>query len=694
VREALDSLKAAAGATFGAGIEDTALLKRLALKRCVFGVDRSPMGGEIAKVSLWLGSFVPGLSLAYLDHNIQVGDSLVGVARPEAIAPPGTEAGQIALFGDQLDAAIAAAAGEAARLRAIEDRTPAEVAASANADAQLHERVAGARRVLDLWTADPLGLPGAREEALQRGRELIAGEGSELAQRAARTVADARALHWPLAFAEAFARERPGFDVVVGNPPWDEVTVEELAFYARYRPGLRALPAAERARALAALKGERPELEGRLDAERERVAALRSYLGPAAGYAGGPGDPDTYKLFCQRYRQVLRHGGRLGVVLPRSAFLAKGSAGFRRWLFEQSAPRRIDFLLNSGRWAFDAEPRYTVALLAAERREPESGDAVEVAGVAASAPAFRRQSEAAGLRTPREAFGPAFEVPLLPSERGAALLAKLQAGPAFPLGGGRWRCLPAREFDEANDKKLWEGATDGRPLWKGESFDQFDPHGAGERPCPGSDKALKKALKPRPGSGSLLAAELSVAQRRAAVARTVDRARVAFRDVSRATDSRTVRACLVPPEHFLTNKAPYLAFADDDPRAEAVCVALMNSLAFDWQARRFVETNLNFFVLELLCLPALDDEAFAALARAGARLSCTGRSATASAASCAPRSTPAPPVPGTSPPTSSSSCSRTSPSTRCPTTTAMPSAPGFASFKRTGSSDHSFSPTL
>lgn len=151
-----------------AGIEDTALLKRLALKRCVFGVDRSAMGGEIAKVSLWLGSFVPGLSLAYLDHNIQVGDSLVGVARPEAVALPGTEAGQIALFGDQLDAAIAAAAGEAPRLRAIEDRTPAEVAASADADAQLHERVAGARRVLDLWTAEPLGLAGgAREEALQ-----------------------------------------------------------------------------------------------------------------------------------------------------------------------------------------------------------------------------------------------------------------------------------------------------------------------------------------------------------------------------------------------------------------------------------------------------------------------------------------------------------------------------------------------
>ncbi len=97
---------------------------------------------------------------------------------------------------------------------------------------------------------------------------------------------------------------------------------------------------------------------------------------------------------------------------------------------------------------------------------------------------------------------------------------------------------------------------------------------------------------------------------------------MAFRDVSRATDSRTVRACLVPPEYFLVNSAPYLAFVDEDTRSEAACLALMNSLVFDWQSRRFVETHLNFFVLEGLRLPDLDDDTFAALAATAARLSC------------------------------------------------------------------------
>lgn len=623
VREELDALRAAAGRTFGAGIEDTALLKRLVLKRCVYGVDVSRMGAEIAKVSLWLGSFVPGLSLGYLDHNVQVGNSLIGVARPESIAPPGTEHGQAVLFGDALSEAIIDAAAQAARLRSIEDRTPQEVEASRSADEALHERVAAAARVLDLWTAQPLGLAGAREEALQQGREIIAGQASLLADEAGELARRHGALHWPLAFAEVFARERPGFDVVVGNPPWEEVNLDELTLYAFYRPGLRALPETARFEAIDALLQERPEIAGRVLVERGRFAALRAYLGSDSGYAAGPGNADLYEFFCQRYQELLRKGGRLGVVLPRSVFLAKGSAEFRHWLFHEAVPRRVDFLLNAGRWAFDAEPRYTSALLSAERRSPDAADVLEVAGVARSAAEFSAQSLAPGLRLERSALGPELEIPLLPSQAAADLLAKLRTGRPFPYGGGRWRCFPVQgDFNETSDRPLWRDATSGRPLWKGESFDQFDSHGAGARICAASDEALAKARKSRPGAKSLLAGEVPVAVRRQAGERTLERARVAFRDVSRATDSRTVRACLVPPEHFLTNKAPYLTFVDEDPSAEAACLALMNSLVFDWQARRFVETNLNFFIVEGLRLPDLGHEDFQTLARAGARLSC------------------------------------------------------------------------
>lgn len=623
VQAQLDELRAGAGHAYGVGVEDAALLRRLVLKRCVYGVDLSEMGAEIAKVSLWLASFVPGLALSYIDHNVRVGNALIGVSDLEQVREPGETKGQMNLVTQLARDAAARGAEAAAELLELPDRTPEEVQASADAQDRAVQLMAGARRLLDLWVAGPLGVEGAERELWQRVDEIAAGAESAVADEAQDVAGDARAFHWPLEFPEVFAA-RGGFDCVIGNPPWEEVTVEELAFYARYLPGLRGLAAAARTKALEKLKARRPDLAGRYEAEVEEAEWLRAYFAADTGYEGGPGDPDLYKFFSQRYRTLLRSGGSLGVVLPRTAFLAQGSAGFRRWLLESSRVERVDFLLNQKRWMFDTHPQYTVALVVASATAPEPAGRFEAAGVAASEQQFIRQSESAGLALGRDALGTALEVPLLGSQEAADLLAKLRRGAIpFALGAGRWRCFPVAELHETNDRKLWASGRGDHELWKGESFDQFAPHGAEARPCPRSPALLKKVRKPRPGSGSLVAGDVGVTERAAAVAAELDGfGRVAFRDVARATDSRTVIAALVPPGVFLTNKAPYLAFIDATARDRAACLGLMNSLVFDWQARRFVETNLNFFVLELLMVPPLDGATYAAIANAAARLSC------------------------------------------------------------------------
>ena len=624
VRDELDGLRRAAGSTFGAGIEDTSLLKRLALKRCVYGVDLSRMGAEIAKVSLWLGSFVPGLSLAYLDHNIQVGNSLIGVARPESVTPPGREHGQVALFGDALSGAVADAAEAAAELRAIEDRTPAEVEESRAAHEALGERTAAAETLLDLWTAEPLGLEGARDEALRKGNEILGGQPSLLEDEAAQLAHEHGALHWPIAFAEAFARERPGFDVVVSNPPWNEVNVDELTFYSLHGPGLRGMPDSSRDAALAELKAERPELVDAFERDRASVQRLRAYFGPESEYEGTAGNADLYKFFCQRYRNLVRDAGSLGVVLPRGAFNAKGSTAFREWLFREAPPRRIDFLLNRRRWAFDIHAQTAVGLLVSDRRRPVNDEQVfEVAGVAESAEEFARQVTSPGLQLARSVLGPNLEFPLVRDQLEADLLGRLRASGRFPFGGGRWRCFPVQgDFNETTDKRLWRDASDGWPLWKGDSFEQYLPLGRQQQRCPPSEDALAKAQKSQPGAGSSLGPLVPVTARRAAVQRALSRARVAFHDVANRLNVRTAVACLIPPHHFLLNSAPYLVFLDDDPLAEAACLGVMNSLIFDWQVRRYVERHLNFFMLEAMTVPDLSDEDCRVIGRAAARLSC------------------------------------------------------------------------
>jgi hypothetical protein len=179
-----------------------------------------------------------------------------------------------------------------------------------------------------------------------------------------------------------------------------------------------------------------------------------------------------------------------------------------------------------------------------------------------------------------------------------------------------------REFHETDDKQLWEGKHDGWQLWKGESFDQHMPNGKEARRCPPTETAMRKARKTRPGGESVLASEISQPRRREAVAAEVGRVRLAFRDVTNRTNSRTVIASFIPPETFLTNKAPYLAFVEGNHRERAACCAVMNSLPFDWQARRFVETNLNYFILELLTVPKFSDHVYDELVVLGARLSC------------------------------------------------------------------------
>jgi phenylpyruvate tautomerase PptA (4-oxalocrotonate tautomerase family) len=79
--------------------------------------------------------------------------------------------------------------------------------------------------------------------------------------------------------------------------------------------------------------------------------------------------------------------------------------------------------------------------------------------------------------------------------------------------------------------------------------------------------------------------------------------RIAFRDIARATDRRTIIPALVPPETVLTNKAPYFLWPRGDERDEAYLLGVMASIPFDWYARRFVEIGVNYHILNAIPVP-------------------------------------------------------------------------------------------
>jgi hypothetical protein len=417
----------------------------------------------------------------------------------------------------------------------------------------------------------------------------------------------------PAAFAEVLRRERGGFDVILGNPPWEKPRVEEHAFWARHVPGLRGLPQREQEMLKTRLRAERPDLVAAYEQELAEAAALRKALTDGDYPGMGTGDPDLYKAFCWRFWRLLAADeGRMGIVLPRSALNAKGSAEFRRELLHQADPVDITVLHNARGWVFDeAEHRYTIALVALCRRTPR-GKSVKLRGPFSTLARFRE-----GLRSPAGDFR-ADEVagwtdtaslPLLPAAASVEVFAKLRQSPRLDAGGS-WYLRPQTELHATNDKALMDLASEDCPkgywpVFKGESFDIWQPDTGRYYGWADPETVVPHLQEKRVRSSRKRNSAYAEFDGRLRDARTLAcRApRIAFRDVTNRTNRRTVVAALIAPNVLLTHKAPFFLRPRGTNSDEAFLLGVLASLPLDWYARRFVETNLTYFILNTLPVP-------------------------------------------------------------------------------------------
>lgn len=584
------------------------LLRRIVLKRCVYGVDFNEMAVELARLGLWLHSLVPGLPLSYLGANLQHGNSLVGVG---AIVPG------IGLFAIMREEEAARRAGEVA---SINDLELGDIARGREIQAQLEGATAGLHDYYDILTAGPLVEEDFRSLEVEAD-QIIEGELSiRTAEALGRARAAARgqaALHWRLAFPAVFLRAgRPGFDVILGNPPWEEVTVERLGFYSRHIPGLKSLrPQSRQEERIAEFEGTYAAVRERYEAEIADKEAMRRYLAHAFTLTLS-GDPDLYKAFAERFLDLVREGGHLGVVLPRQAFAGEGTAPFRERLLSSASDAALDVVVNSRQWVFpDVHPQYTIVLLAA-RIGSATKRTLSVSVVAADREAFERidvertEWTLDELRVPH----PDLAIPLLPSAAAARLYRRVVTGhPRFDSGKGGWRAVPWAELHVTKDRKsglLKEpGTVTGEtwPVYGGKSFDLWEPEawktGGGEidfvlEPSAGLAELERKRQRSDVWRGHFVPEVM-----RDRMTMPHHRPRILFRDLTRATDSRTSRVCMAPPHVFAHNKAPSLLWPMGDERDQAYLLGVMSSVPFDWFARRRVEVNMNYFILNSLPVP-------------------------------------------------------------------------------------------
>ena len=127
-------------------LTDQAIIRRMVLKRCIYGVDKNPLTVELAKVSLWLHSFTVGAPLSFLDHHLRCGDSLVGLRVPEATAQLNRLGG---LFASSAIAGAEAATSGMQRIEEMSDADVSEVRESAELFRGVEDTTANLRGLLD-----------------------------------------------------------------------------------------------------------------------------------------------------------------------------------------------------------------------------------------------------------------------------------------------------------------------------------------------------------------------------------------------------------------------------------------------------------------------------------------------------------------------------------------------------------------
>jgi hypothetical protein len=144
------------------------------------------------------------------------------------------------------------------------------------------------------------------------------------------------------------------------------------------------------------------------------------------------------------------------------------------------------------------------------------------------------------------------------------------------------------------------------PVYKGASFDTWQPDTDTYAAWADPKKVLPELLKTQQRSAKREGTPFSEFPKARLGKKELlpcNFPRIAFRDMTRATDSRTVRVALVPPKVFLVHLAPCLLWPRGDETDVAYLLGVLSSIPLDWYARRFVETHLTFAVLNPFPVP-------------------------------------------------------------------------------------------
>lgn len=651
---------------------------REVISRSIFGIDLNPMAVELCKVSLWLESVEPGKPLSFLDHHIVCGNSLLGTTPELVMAGIPDEAYKVLTGDDRATVTslrrrnAAERSGQGSIFQLMETSIDDQIAASMVTieqipDNDLHaitekqtrwEELLGsdemmrARFAADTWCCAFVVEKGFGAEAittasvrtaLDRG---VAGLDVELVEKVELLSKEYGFLHLHTAFPQVFSRavgdgrgvdasRSGGFDVIVGNPPWDQIQYDPQEVFALTHPEIAAAPTmAARNRLVAALETEDPEAYATHLKRLRQMEGIQHFIHGSGRFPlSSFGRLNTAPLFVELTRSAVAPTGSIGVIVPSGI----ATDSFNQYLFGDIVERRslvslYDFENRAGVFpAIHRMIKFSLLTLTGLDR-PANGGAEfaffcqQTDDLQDEGRRFALTAEEILLVNPNTKTCPIFR-----SRRDADLtLSIYRRVPVLVSKGAeednswgiRFQLMfmmntASHLFRSSTDLKQHGGVlegnayrlSDGRvwlPLYEGKMIHHFDHRWAGVAPN-GDFADISNDAKKRPNCLPL--------PRYWVDSKEVDERLpqdltwlLGFRDITNATNERTAIAAIIP-RTAVGNKLPLL-FVEAESTDRANLGACLSSFVLDYVARQKVGgSNLNFFIAEQL--PVLPRGSFA-----------------------------------------------------------------------------------
>ncbi|BBL47031.1 BREX-1 system adenine-specific DNA-methyltransferase PglX [Metallosphaera sedula] len=555
-------------------VNDYVMLRRMILKRCIYGVDINPMAVELAKLSLWLSSLSVGLPLNHLDNNLKAGNSLIGVLRRE-------EGGTLDLFTfDQKKRSLR-------EVRESLDLTLEEVEREKELDRKSRDDVQKMR--YDVITASYMDERFEKISKLSDPTRIS----EEDKKRLERLVEDHMFFHWPLEFPDVM--ESGGFTVVVGNPPWDNVKPRDDDFFDTIIPGIRKLSSKTKKEPLYRKYLKDSKIREQYELYIAKREEEMRYFNPPnkklkSTYRLHGGELNLWRLFLERMINLVAKEGTLGVVVPSILLNGAKSSSIREQLLKGKIEYLYDFKNELGIFP-DIHKSYAFTLIiwrnSSKSQHIKVGFRLTDLSILSDPDISKEKDKILTIdRDIIEKFSPSLFIPRY-SRNDARIMEKIINLPSLELLNIQF----LNGFNKTLDRDLFRTDGKGWPLFEGKNFHQFLPYYEIPEFTFLPDDAIKRLSNTKLGSK---------------VKEFLEKPKLCYREVASSTNVRTVIACILPPSTFYVHDVWSMYTTDLDLRWSLYLLGILDSLVFDFVARLFVEMNVTKEIMKNMRVPKPD----------------------------------------------------------------------------------------